>query len=424
MFLVRQLIFTYVFSRRLKRKKRSPILMILPVLLIVAASFAFDVFVFRAEIRTTASTSSVGEVISTIFFCVLTMLVMAFWVKFFFKASYLESFYAVTLGYLAEHSEYCIEAIMLHIFPNLQIIPGYPIFKWIFLFAYAFIIDRIFASRVIRDKHYRTQTGETIFLLFVSGLIVMYLSAIATMSGYVETHGVYAFIFCIFALGTQMERQQALSDQQMHEIREQLLVSQNAQFESYKENVELVNRKCHDIKHQVAAIKQMDSEENREKALSEIEDAVMIYDSFIRTGCDMLDTILTQKNHICIENDILFTCVVDGNLLSKVDPVDLYTLFGNMLDNAIEAALKVPTQKRSISLSVSQKMGAVVISEENPYEIIDNNNGHFFTTKKDKINHGYGLRSMEIVVEKYEGAFETKADNGIFKVTIVLPSME
>ncbi len=107
-----------------------------------------------------------------------------------------------------------------------------------------------------------------------------------------ETHGIYAFIFCVFALATQIERQRALSEQQRHELKEQLLISQNAQFESYKENVELVNRKCHDIKHQVAAIRQMDNEESRTRALSDIEDAVMIYDSFIRTGSDMVDTII------------------------------------------------------------------------------------------------------------------------------------
>ncbi len=398
--------------------------MALTVLLIIAASFSFDTVVYNQELRNTVKYSASWELISTIFFCVMIMVVMTFWVRFFYKASYLEAFYAVTLGYLAEHSEYSLEAIMLNIFPSIQGNSGFWAPEWAFLLIYAFAIDRIFANRIIWDKHYRTQTGETIFLLFVSGLIVMYLSAMATQAGYVGTHGIYAFIFCIFALGTQIERQRALSEQQRHELREQLLVSQNAQFESYKENVELVNRKCHDIKHQVAAIRQMDNEESRTKALSDIEDAVMIYDSFIRTGSDMVDTILTQKNHICIENDILFTCVVDGKLLAKVDAVDLYTLFGNMLDNAIEATLKVPKEKRSISLSVIQKMGAVVISEENPYEKVDNNNGRFFTTKKDKINHGYGLRSMEIVVEKYEGAIETKADNGIFKLTIVLPSLD
>lgn len=44
------------------------------------------------------------------------------------------------------------------------------------------------------------------------------------------------------------------------------------------------------------------------------------------------------------------------------------------------------------------------------------------TTKKDKINHGYGLRSIEMAVEKYEGSFETRAEDGFFKLTIALPS--
>ncbi len=424
MFFCRQLLFTYVFSRRLKKKNRSKLWMLLTVVFITVLSFGFNLVVYNEELKREIKISPLNELISTILFCIMTIIVMTFWVRVFYEASYLEAFYAVTLGYLAEHSEYSLEAIVLNVLPELHDPLGWQMTEWVFLLIYAFIIDRVFAVRIVRDKHYRTQTGETIFLLLVSGLIVMYLSAIATQSGYVEIHGIYAFIFCIFALATQIERQRALSEQQRHELKEQLLVSQNAQFESYKENVELVNRKCHDIKHQVAAIKKMDNEESRTKALSDIEKSVMIYDSFIRTGSDMLDTILTQKNHICIENEILFTCVVDGRLLAKVDAVDLYTLFGNMLDNAIEAALAVAKEKRSISLSVMQKMGTVVISEENPYTIINNDNGHFFTTKNDKANHGYGLRSMEIVVEKYEGVFETKAADGIFKLTIVLPMIE
>ena len=132
---------------------------------------------------------------------------MTLLVNYFYKASYLEAFYAVTLGYLAEHSEYALEAVVMSFLPDVQRTLGFQGIEWIFLFVYAFFIDRIFAGRIIRDRHYRTQTGETIFLLFVSGLIVMFLSAIATQDGYVETHGIYAFIFCVFALATQIERQ-------------------------------------------------------------------------------------------------------------------------------------------------------------------------------------------------------------------------
>lgn len=423
MFLLRQFLFTYVFARRLEKRERPQAQRLLAGLLILAAGILFHAFVYRPGTMIAVQGTQVTVVLSTIAICTLNIFLIAVWVRFFYNVKRTEAFYAVILGYLAEHSAYALEMVgaqYLHLSFGMTV-PG-QILNWVFLFLYAALIDRIFAERIIKDNHYRTQTRETTAFMLVSAFIVMYLSAIATQYGYAGIHGVYAFVFCIFALAAQTERQNALSEQQKYEIKEQLLISQNAQFESYKENMELVNRKCHDLKHQVAAIKQMNSEESREKALNEIEDAVMIYDSFIRTGCDMLDTILTQKNHICIENGILFTCIVNGELLTEMDPVDLYTIFGNMLDNAIEATVKVPEEKRSISLSVTNKMGAVIISEENPYDSINVSEGQFMTTKKDKINHGYGLRSIEMAVEKYEGSFETRAEDGFFKLTIALPS--
>lgn len=425
MFLLRQFIFSYVFSRRLEKRDRSVLYRILSVLMIIAASALFEAPVYLSRTAAETQTSVPFVILSTVFFCTVSVLLMALWVSALYNVKRYEAIYTAVLGYLAEHSEYALQMIREQYLPSVSeqtlVIQA---FKWVLVCLYAFFIDRIFAEHIIKDRHYRTQTWETACFLVVSGLVVMVLSAMASQYGFAGIHGIYAFIFCIFALATQIERQNALSEQQKYEVRESLLMSQNAQFESYMENIELVNRKCHDLKHQVSAIKQMRSEESRDKALSEIENAVMIYDSFIRTGCDILDTILTQKNHICMENDILFTCVVDGGLLIDMDPVDLYTVFGNMLDNAIEATEKLPKERRSISLSTVQKMGAVIISEENPYDRVDIDNGQFTTTKQDKVNHGYGLRSIELAVEKYDCSMDTRAEDGIFKMTIALPMLD
>lgn len=422
MFLLRQFIFSYVFSRRLEKRERTATYRFISICMIIAACLLFELPVYVSRTAVAERVSSAVTVLSTILFCLLSIFVIAVWVSALYNVKKSEAIYAVILGYLAEHSEYAMQMIIEQYIPSLsgQTIL-FQIAEWGLILVYALFIDRVFAEHIVKDSHYRTQTRETAIFFMVSGFIVMFLSAMATQYGFAGLHGIYAFIFCIFALATQIERQNALSEQQKSEVRESLLMSQNAQFESYMENIELVNRKCHDLKHQVAAIKQMHSEESRDRALTEIEDAVMIYDSFIRTGCDILDTILTQKNHICIENDILFTCVVDGGLLMDMDPVDLYTVFGNMLDNAIEATEKLPKERRSISLSAAKKMGSVIISEENPYDRVDIDNGQFATTKQDKANHGYGLRSIELVVEKYDGSMDTRAENGIFKMTIALP---
>ena len=66
----------------------------------------------------------------------------------------------------------------------------------------------------------------------------------------------------------------------------------------------------------------------------------------MRTGNEILDTILTEKSLICENSGIHINCVADGSLLAFMNPVDLYTLFGNALDNAIEAGEKAGKQRK------------------------------------------------------------------------------
>ena len=77
-----------------------------------------------------------------------------------------------------------------------------------------------------------------------------------------------------------------------------------------------------------------------------IEKSVQIYSAIVRTGNEILDTILTEKSLICENSGIHINCVADGSLLAFMNPVDLYTLFGNALDNAIEAVRKLESKEK------------------------------------------------------------------------------
>ena len=73
---------------------------------------------------------------------------------------------------------------------------------------------------------------------------------------------------------------------------------------------------------------------------------MQIYSAIVRTGNEILDTILTEKSLICENSGIHISCVADGSLLAFMNPVDLYTLFGNALDNAIEAVRKLESKEK------------------------------------------------------------------------------
>lgn len=121
---------------------------------------------------------------------------------------------------------------------------------------------------------------------------------------------------------------------------------QKGQYQLSKETIELINHKCHDLKHQVQAIRAVKDEKERETYLEKIEKSVQIYSAIVRTGNEILDTILTEKSLICENSGIHINCVADGSLLAFMNPVDLYTLFGNALDNAIEAVRKLESKEK------------------------------------------------------------------------------
>ena len=176
----------------------------------------------------------------------------------------------------------------------------------------------------------------------------------------------------------------------------------------------------------MAALRQEQSESRRNETLDAIENSVMIYDSSMSTGNDVLDTILTERSLGCEKEHITWTCVADGSRLGHIDPVDLYILFGNILDNAIESVRKIedPAQ-RVVSLNVYTRSNMAVIQAENYYSgSIRMENGLPHTTKSDESSHGFGMRSVKSIAEKYGGSISIDTDGQIFLLSILLPISE
>lgn len=202
----------------------------------------------------------------------------------------------------------------------------------------------------------------------------------------------------------------------------QILSERERQYKNSVENVEIINRKCHDLRKQLRALEFV-SEEERGKALSEITDSINIYDSEIKTDNPALNALLNEKGLTCLSKGINFTKIVDGNALSFMNSVDLYTLLGNMLDNAVEASEKVEDgQKRVISLNIHKAGGFVVLRMDNYCnEPPAMKNGIPVTSKSDKNYHGYGVKSIRHVAEKYGGSVSLNVSENIFTVLVTVP---
>lgn len=136
-----------------------------------------------------------------------------------------------------------------------------------------------------------------------------------------------------------------------------------------------------------------------------------------------MDVLLTEKSLYCSSHGITLTCMVDGGPLDFMESSDVYALFGNILDNAIESVVKCDDLgKKTISLTVKTN-GRLLICEEQNYYV-----GELFmldglpvTTKSDTRFHGFGTRSIAYQVRKYHGDLRMRGVNGMFSLSAVIP---
>ena len=118
--------------------------------------------------------------------------------------------------------------------------------------------------------------------------------------------------------------------------------------------------------------------------------------------------------------------MVDNDCLSFLDEIDTYSLFGNILDNAIEAVDNVKDEeKRVLDIKISKKNCFVMIREENYYSgKINFFEGIPQTNKKDKNAHGYGIKSIQSIVNKYKGNLDFRTQEDRFIIDIIFPTEE
>ena len=188
----------------------------------------------------------------------------------------------------------------------------------------------------------------------------------------------------------------------------------------------MITRKCHDMKHQIEALIQPESHSERRKSfIEDVQDMIQVYDSNVHTGNEALDTILMEKGLYCKVHHIDWTCVADGKLLEFMDVVDLFTIMGNALDNAVESVEKRGKDEfKSIGVRVRKKDLFAVIQVENTFDgELKMKDGLPLTSKADKENHGIGIRSIKSIVEKYQGTVSVRVQDGNFVLTILLPIM-
>ena len=309
--------------------------------------------------------------------------------------------------------------------------------KWVELILVYAVIFTILALMELNLKKDLEELHITRRELLVVIIIAASVFAMSNLS-YLDQNGLFSgtFVMDIFIIRTLVdlsgiavlyayhvqvkEIQIRFEKDTLHNIMEM----QYKNYQLSKENIDMVNQKYHDLKHQINLLKTQAYVGKSTSYLEKMEREIRVYETQNKTGNQILDAVLTNKAMICQNKEIELKFIVDGGALSFMEDMDVSALFGNMLDNAIESAEKQQEkQKRLIWLYVTKEKQFVRIRTENYCdEKIRFKNGMPVTTKQDRRLHGYGMKSIKSTVEKYHGSVVAAQENNWFELKILLPA--
>ena len=195
------------------------------------------------------------------------------------------------------------------------------------------------------------------------------------------------------------------------------------QFEYYQSkqaDEERIKSIYHDMKNHLLVLENKENTEETRKMAKKLREQIESYEEYTHTGNEFLDVIIKDKTRIAKEKNIDFIVAIDFNNINLIEPLDISTIFGNALDNAIEGVEKLPEEKRVIfvkSGKVNDFLSIVIENNYNPEIKLENKK----TTKKDKFLHGYGIQNIKNAVEKYNGTCTITKENEKFTLKILIP---
>lgn len=359
-------------------------------------------------------------------FCCAILFVFSF---LLYDESFMTLLCAVMISFALQHISWNMLGFIYDLFPgNGANLPSYAVFIF-FALVYLLVYGGFLIFHWKLKKPYRWQKKDALSLLF--GTILIFFAAI--LSQYITVWGVVPRIYTVvlMALGVSLEfiipvahasgaKAKQLEDEK--ETLKSLLGLQAKQTESSKKEQEILNMKFHDMKHQIAILKGMSGNE-KDESLKELEKIVDFYGDYAKTGNETLDIILTQKSLLCTNQDIVFTYVIEGKAFSFMSASDLSSLFGNIIDNAIEAVLKLDGDYRLIKISAHEKNGFLSLVEENYVDgdVKFSKGGLPISTKENQIYHGFGSKSIKYIATKYNGTYSFEQKGNKFKVSLLFP---
>ena len=383
----------------------------------IAASLAVSITVgyFMFTIR---GGGHVGRFLQLLLALTVTIVSM----YFSFQGTWLSIVSACTAGIALQHIGYHLSRILALLpFMNINNVL-LELFTCLTLFLAAVLIARV------KGAGTRLRDMRSPWILFTSAGIVLLCIGVTR---FVRLGGgappvitfcisLYAIICCSLILFIQLFLYNYFELRNEKMMLEQVSMQKKRQYEANRETREQLNIRYHDLKHHILALEDRLPSEK----IDSIRELVESYDSAYKTGLDALDVVLNEKYDRCRQRNIALTFMGSGDMLRFMDTMDVYSLFGNMLDNAIAAAERLEeVEKRLISIVIEKKGSFTYISAMNYFqgkELVFRDGIPVTTAEHETDYHGFGLKSIRNTAEKYQGGLTISVSNGVFCLNLYL----
>ncbi|MCR5417170.1 MAG: GHKL domain-containing protein [Pseudobutyrivibrio sp.] len=357
--------------------------------------------------------------ISTIIYC-----------KNLFKIGFVDSLYVIIAAYAMQHMIYISvhEALALYYWTFLEDhLFIYIVISVITASILYCILYLVFTSKLREADGKLYEDSSFLVGFYILELSILMGSSFSAQHLFrvgdsVRNFGIlWGFTTCVLILGIQYANFRAVVASREQAIISRILQDSASHYTISKELIDLVNRNAHDMKHKLRALKNL-SDEDKDAFITEQMSHIEQYQNLVFCDNQVLNTILAEKSLYCSSQNITFSCSVNNVNLDFIDVIDLYAILGNAIDNAIEGVAKFNDEaKRVISLNVVTKGAFTTIQVENYSEEIHSTVDALPATTKLKSGHGFGMKSIKYIAEKYNGNMYWAINDGIFSLQVMLP---
>jgi hypothetical protein len=366
---------------------------------------------------------------------IIAGLIMLLYIKISTIISWTKSIYFMMIAFILAELAASLEWQISYFLQISLLDQAFIISIIVLILIYALIFTMVlFLERRYKSRNFQfdIKHNDVVSVLLI-GVTIFSISNISFINIYTPFTGQYPMeilyirtlvdLAGVILLYSQREHKMVLYSTKEAFTMQILLDKQYDQYQQSIKNAEIVNQRYHDLKHYLHLLRSESEPKKKEEYLNEIEKSINVYEAQYKTGNHVLDILLGQKGQQIIDDQINFTCVADGEQLNFMSTLDILSLFGNAMDNAIENVKQItPSEKRLIKLAIFNQDNLLIIKIDNYYtNTLNRQGGMFVSTKKDQFNHGYGIKSIRNIVEKYGGSLNINTDNNWFTLMMLIP---